>query len=162
MEWSAFELHLRHLPEHEHKRVRKAYDLARKLHDGQKRKSGEPYFIHPVAVALKLARVGADTETIIAALLHDTVEDTPITLEEIEKEFGETVTRLINGVTKLSAADIGTAPNMNEQTETLRKIRSHAARSTHHGHQTLRSSPQHGNDRIFECTKAARTRRRNI
>jgi GTP pyrophosphokinase len=122
MEWSAFELHLRHLPEREHKRVRKAFDLARKLHEGQLRKSGEPYFMHPVAVAQKIARVGADADTIIATLLHDTVEDTPITLDEIDKEFGATVTHLINGVTKLSAADIGAAPNLNEQTETLRKI----------------------------------------
>lgn len=78
--------------------------------------------MHPVAVAEKLTRAGADAETIIAALLHDTVEDTPITLDEIEKEFGEVVTKLINGVTKLSAADIGTTPNLNEQVETLRKI----------------------------------------
>lgn len=122
MEWSAFEPHLRHLPEHEHTHVRKAFDLARRLHEEQKRKSGEPYFTHPVAVALKLARVSADAETIIAALLHDTVEDTPITLEEIDREFGQKVTHLINGVTKLLTADIGTAPNLNEQTETLRKI----------------------------------------
>lgn len=122
MEWSAFELHLRHLPERDHKRVRKAYDMARKLHEGQKRKSGEPYFMHPVAVAKKLADVGADAETIIAALLHDTVEDTQITLDDIHKEFGDVVTKLINGVTKLSSADIGTTPSLNEQTETLRKI----------------------------------------
>lgn len=92
------------------------------MHEGQKRKSGEPYFIHPVAIAEKLAGVGADADTIIAALLHDTVEDTPLTLDDIDSLFDGSVRMLIDGVTKLSAADIGTNPNMNEQAETLRKI----------------------------------------
>lgn len=121
MEWESFLSSIGHLSATSLARIRKAYDLAKKVHEGQTRKSGEPYFMHPVAVAAKLSKVGADEDTIIAALLHDTVEDTPLTLEEIEKEFGGTVTKLIDGVTKLSASDVA-GPNLNEQTETLRKI----------------------------------------
>src|SRR6516225_12347518 len=82
-------------------RVRKAYLIGARAHAGQTRKSGEPYITHPVAVAGILAELGMDAETIIAAILHDTLEDTQLTSEQITAEFGETVTELVDGVTKL-------------------------------------------------------------
>ena len=71
------------------KMVKKAYEMAYEAHDGQKRKTGEPYIIHPIWVALILTDLKVDTDTLCAALLHDTVEDTNITLEKIEKEFNK-------------------------------------------------------------------------
>ena len=82
-------------------RITEAYHFAEKAHDGQKRRSGEPYIIHPVAVAQILAEMGMDADSICAALLHDVVEDTPVTDEEIRKKFGETIEQLVDGVTKL-------------------------------------------------------------
>ncbi len=82
-------------------RITDAYHFAEKAHQGQKRRSGEPYIIHPVAVAQILAEMGMDADSICAALLHDVVEDTPVTDEEIRKKFGETVEQLVDGVTKL-------------------------------------------------------------
>ena len=70
-------------------------------HAGQTRKSGEPYITHPIAVAKVLADQGLDIETLIAAILHDTIEDTPLTRECLAGEFGETVAELVDGVTKL-------------------------------------------------------------
>ena len=83
------------------KKIMKAYDYAYNAHINQKRESGEPYIIHPVNVAGILANLELDDDTICAALLHDVIEDTPITREDISKEFGEEVTDLIDGVTKL-------------------------------------------------------------
>jgi guanosine-3',5'-bis(diphosphate) 3'-pyrophosphohydrolase len=82
-------------------RVRKAYLIGARAHAGQMRKSGEPYITHPVAVAGILADLGMDAETIIAAILHDTLEDTPLSRTELEAEFGDTVSTLVEGVTKL-------------------------------------------------------------
>jgi len=82
-------------------RVRRAYEVGALAHEGQTRKSGEPYITHPVAVAGILAELGMDAETIIAAILHDTLEDTKLTSEQITAEFGTTVTELVDGVTKL-------------------------------------------------------------
>ena len=82
-------------------RITDAYRFAEKAHDGQKRRSGEPYIIHPVAVAQILAEMGMDADSICAALLHDVVEDTPVTDEEIQKKFGATIEQLVDGVTKL-------------------------------------------------------------
>lgn len=81
--------------------INKAYIFAEKAHEGQKRLSGEPYFIHPFETAKILAKLGMDTPTIIAGLLHDTLEDTKITEETIKKEFGDDILFLIKGVTKL-------------------------------------------------------------
>lgn len=81
--------------------IDKAFHLADRAHDGQKRASGEPYIIHPVAVAVIIAQMHLDTESIEAALLHDTVEDTFVTEEDIKRDFGDTVMELVNGVTKL-------------------------------------------------------------
>ena len=82
-------------------RVRDAYFIGARAHEGQTRKSGEPYITHPVAVAMILADLGMDAETIIAAILHDTLEDTPLPRAEIESKFGPTVAELVDGVTKL-------------------------------------------------------------
>ncbi len=82
-------------------RVRRAYEVGARAHEGQTRKSGEPYITHPVAVAGILADLGMDAETIIAAILHDTLEDTAVSAEELTEEFGSTVSELVDGVTKL-------------------------------------------------------------
>ncbi len=81
--------------------IRKAYEFAKERHEGQFRKSGEPFFSHPAEVAYILAELKMDTPTIVAGLLHDTVEDTETTIEEIEKEFGKEVAFIVKGVTKL-------------------------------------------------------------
>lgn len=81
--------------------IEKAYHFAEKAHAGQKRNSGEPYFNHVVATAKILAHLGMDTKTIVAGLLHDTIEDTEVTEEILEKEFGSEILTLVNGVTKL-------------------------------------------------------------
>ncbi len=85
--------------------VRRAYALAREAHEGQKRKSGEDYITHPVAVAAILADLGMDAHTLAAALLHDVVEDTGVTLDDIREEFGEEIASLVDGVTKLHIVD---------------------------------------------------------
>ena len=83
-------------------KIIKAYEYANKMHKEQKRKSGEPYIVHPLNVAYILAGLGLDTTTICAALLHDVVEDTVATYEDIKMTFGEDVATLVEGVTKLS------------------------------------------------------------
>ena len=80
--------------------VERAFLVAQKAHDGQLRKSGERYITHPVAVAKILAELGLNSETIIAALLHDTVEDTPYSLKELRRDFGDEIANLVDGVTK--------------------------------------------------------------
>ena len=81
--------------------LRRAWAVGVCAHEGQMRKSGEPYITHPVAVAKVLAELKVDLETLVAAILHDTIEDTPLTGEELASEFGETVAELVDGVTKL-------------------------------------------------------------
>jgi GTP diphosphokinase / guanosine-3',5'-bis(diphosphate) 3'-diphosphatase len=88
-------------------RVRRAYLIGAHAHAGQTRKTGEPYITHPVAVARILADLGMDAETIIAAILHDTLEDTPLSRDELEAEFGTVVTELVDGVTKLDKVKFG-------------------------------------------------------
>lgn len=100
--------------------VEKAYRFAEEKHEGQKRKSGEPYFTHPVHVAYSLADLGLDTQSICAALLHDVVEDTETTYEDVTREFGETVTLLVDGVTKLDK--IPYTSKEEQQVENLRKM----------------------------------------
>ena len=82
--------------------IREAYDFAEEAHGTEKRKSGDAYVMHPKSIALTLAKLGMDRDTVIAGMLHDTIEDTQVTLEEIEKKFGATVRMLVEGVTKLS------------------------------------------------------------
>ena len=100
--------------------VKKAYELAAKVHEGQKRLSGEPYIMHPLSVALILARLGMDDASIIAAILHDTVEDTELTNDEIKKEFGDTVAELVDGVTKIGRVPLQTKEE--QQAENIRKM----------------------------------------
>jgi len=90
-----------YLPEPQVARVIRAYEVGAQAHEGQARKSGEPYITHPVAVAGILAELGLDAETIIAAILHDTLEDTALSRTELASEFGEAVAELVDGVTKL-------------------------------------------------------------
>ena len=100
--------------------IGKAYDTAKTLHEGQLRKSGEPYLIHPVAVAKLLARLGMDEETIVGGLLHDVVEDTEYTREQLVSEYGEDVALLVDGVTKLG--NIKFDSKEEAQAENLRKM----------------------------------------
>lgn len=97
-----------------------AYHFARDAHEGQKRKSGEPYIIHPIAVAKILVEMGMDTDTIVAALLHDVVEDTEIELKEVETKFGSDVAVLVDGVTKLGLLPLTSREE--QQAENVRKM----------------------------------------
>ncbi len=97
-----------------------AYEFAAKAHEGQKRSSGQPYIIHPLAVAFILLELGMDTDTICAAILHDVVEDTPATLDDLKKRFGQDVAILVDGVTKLNK--IPTFNREEQQAENVRKI----------------------------------------
>jgi GTP diphosphokinase / guanosine-3',5'-bis(diphosphate) 3'-diphosphatase len=98
--------------------IERAYEVAAHWHAGQKRKSGDPYITHPLAVATILAELGMNHETICAALLHDTVEDTAYTLVELRREFGDDVAVLVDGVTKLDKVKYGEAA----AAETVRKM----------------------------------------
>ena len=98
--------------------IERAYESAAYWHRDQKRRSGDPYITHPLAVATILAELGMNTETICAALLHDTVEDTPYTLTELRGEFGEDVAALVDGVTKLDKVKYGESA----EAETVRKM----------------------------------------
>ena len=100
--------------------LEKAYKFAEIAHANQKRASGEPYFIHPCAVANILIDMGLDAATVSAALLHDTIEDTPVTEEDIRKEFGDEVLELVSGVTKLDK--IVFSSQEQEEAENFRKI----------------------------------------
>ena len=99
--------------------VMRAYDFAERAHAGQKRVSGEPYITHPAHVAATLAEIELDTPTITAALLHDVVEDTPVKLGELGREFGAEVTAFVDGATKL---DKFRYSGVEHQAETLRKM----------------------------------------
>lgn len=100
--------------------IDKAYRLAEKMHGDQRRASGIPYILHPTTVACILAELGMDSESIAAALLHDVVEDTPVTLEEITKQFGSEIAGLIDGVTKLGK--IPYSSREEQQAENIRKM----------------------------------------
>jgi GTP diphosphokinase / guanosine-3',5'-bis(diphosphate) 3'-diphosphatase len=105
-------------PKADLKLVQRAYEVAEKAHDGQFRKSGDPYITHPLAVATILADLGMDTTTLVAALLHDTVEDTEYTLKDATTDFGDEVAHLVDGVTKLDKVKFGDAT----EAETIRKM----------------------------------------
>ena len=110
-------------PEEEEKSILRAYDYAYKHHDGQLRKSGEPYIMHPVAVAVNIEQMGLDAESIMAGLLHDTIEDTEASYAEVAKEFGESVAMLVDGVTKLTQMEHTSYSTKEEQQmEDLRKM----------------------------------------
>lgn len=101
--------------------IKKAYDIAYNAHKDQKRRSGEPYIIHPVSVAIILAELELDKESIVAGILHDTVEDTILTLDEISAEFGDEVALLVDGVTKLTQLSYS-KDKVEIQAENLRKM----------------------------------------
>jgi len=98
--------------------LERAYVTAERLHEGQLRKSGDPYITHPLAVTTILAELGMTEPTLVAALLHDTVEDTPYTLDELRRDFGDEVAVMVDGVTKLDKVQYGE----NAQAETIRKM----------------------------------------
>ncbi|MFB6552513.1 RelA/SpoT family protein [Streptomyces sp. NPDC056405] len=112
------EAHRAHHPDADLDPLRRAYVLAESSHRGQTRKSGEPYITHPLAVTLILAELGAETTTLTASLLHDTVEDTEVTLDQVGEQFGAEVRYLVDGVTKLEKVDYGAAA----EPETFRKM----------------------------------------
>ena len=98
--------------------LQRAYDIAEDKHSHQRRKSGDPYITHPLAVATILGELGMDTTTLVAALLHDTVEDTDYSLERLSEDFGDEVAHLVDGVTKLDKVKLGAAA----EAETIRKM----------------------------------------
>ncbi|MEU0039729.1 HD domain-containing protein, partial [Streptomyces sp. NPDC006333] len=100
------------------RQVEKAYQVAERWHRGQKRKSGDPYITHPLAVTTILAELGMDPATLMAGLLHDTVEDTEYGLDTLKRDFGDQVALLVDGVTKLDKVKFGEAA----QAETVRKM----------------------------------------
>jgi GTP pyrophosphokinase len=100
--------------------VKRAYDYSMKHHAGQSRASGEPYLIHPLEVALVLAEMKMDPVAVAAGLLHDSVEDTSVTVSDIRQEFGEQVAHIVEGVTKISKIDFATKEE--QQAENLRKM----------------------------------------
>lgn len=103
--------------------VDKAFNLANEYHGDQKRKSGEPYIIHPIAVCDILVDLGMDCQSLVAALLHDVVEDTPYTIEQLTDDFGEEVALLVDGVTKLGKVQINSSEAKEEQqAENIRKM----------------------------------------
>jgi GTP pyrophosphokinase len=107
-----------HHPKADVRQVQRAYEVAEESHRGQFRKSGDPYITHPLAVATILAELGMTPSTVIAALLHDTVEDTSTTLDDIRREFGDEVALLVDGVTKLDKVKYGEMA----EAETIRKM----------------------------------------
>lgn len=107
-------------PQYDCEKIEKAYNLAHDAHKNQRRRSGEPYIMHPVAVAKILFNLGMDNECIIGALLHDVVEDTEYNIDYIKKEFGDEVALLVDGVTKLGQIPLSTREEV--QAENIRKM----------------------------------------
>ena len=112
----------RYHPSGDLSRVEAAYEMAKKAHEGQLRQSGEPYVIHPLNVAIILAELELDLETIMAGLLHDVVEDTSITLDDIKAAFGDEVAELVDGVTKLKQLTYKATDKQDVQAENYRKM----------------------------------------
>ena len=111
---------LEHNPGVDLGRVRAAFELADRAHSGQKRKAGTPYVTHCVAAAQICAEMGLDEDSIVAALLHDCIEDTKASFENIEQQFGADVARLVDGVTKLDGIEFRTKDE--QKAESLRKM----------------------------------------
>ncbi|MCD0451925.1 HD domain-containing protein [Actinocorallia sp. API 0066] len=139
--------------------LRRAYEVAERMHRGQMRKSGNPYITHPLAVATILAGLGMDRTCLVAALLHDTVEDTAYTLGEVRVDFGDEVAVIVDGVTKLDGARWG---KETAEAETFRKIVLAAAADLRvliikladrlHNLRTLGAQPPHKRERIARAT----------
>ena len=109
-----------YLPPDQVEQIREAYDFGASAHEGQKRRSGEPYIAHPVAVADLLADLQMDSQTIIAAILHDVIEDTPTLKDEIEIKFGKEVAEIVDGVSKLDQVQF--TSRAEAQAESFRKM----------------------------------------
>ena len=149
-----------HSPKVDVREVVRAYICAERAHDGQVRKSGEPYIVHPVGVAETLAELGMDTPTIVAALLHDTVEDTVMSKTELAAEFGDEVAMLVDGVTKLER--VSTNSPLERQAESLRKMLLAMAKDYRvllikladrlHNMRTLHHMPRYKQERIADET----------
>ncbi len=107
-------------PEADANLIARAYDFSERMHQGQKRLSGEPYFVHPVEVAKIITTMKLDVPSVVTGLLHDTVEDTLTTLKQIEKEFGPEIGGLVDGVTKISQINFTTREE--RQAENFRKM----------------------------------------
>ena len=145
-------------PKADTKDVVRAYELAEQLHGDQRRRSGDLYITHPLAVTTILAELGMDTTTLVAALLHDTVEDTPYTLEDVTRDFGADVSQLVDGVTKLDKIKYGE----HAEAETIRKMVVAMARDPRvlvikladrlHNMRTLRYLRQEKQERIATTT----------
>ena len=110
----------KHIPGADWALINKAVDYASAKHQAQKRKDGSPYIIHPLAVAQIVAEMGLDCDAVLGALLHDCIEDTDASHEDIERIFGSTVAELVEGVTKLTRANFSTSEQA--QMENLRKM----------------------------------------
>jgi len=121
--------------------LRRAYAVADHWHAGQTRKSGAPYVTHPLAVAILLAEIGMDTTTLVAALLHDTVEDTGLTIGEVKAEFGAEVAVLVDGVTKLDGSRWGD----HAEAETFKKMIVAASNDHRKALALLRANPNYEN-----------------
>ncbi len=102
--------------------IDKAFRIAKEYHNGQMRSSGEPYIIHPIAVAKIVLDYGMDYQSVVAAMLHDTVEDTELTLEEVRKEFGADIAALVDGLTKLGKVPLDIKDKEEQQAENVRKM----------------------------------------
>ena len=118
--FSSFLEEIKKYPQYDVKKIEEAYNVAKEAHGSQKRRSGEPYIMHPVAVAKILFKLGMDNECIISALLHDVVEDTEYTLPFIKERFGDDVELLVDGVTKLGKIPLSTKEEV--QAENIRKM----------------------------------------
>ena len=118
--FGAFLEKIKEYPQYDVEKIEQAYNIAKEAHGDQKRRSGEPYIMHPVAVARILLKLGMDNECIISALLHDVVEDTEYTLSFIRERFGEDVELLVDGVTKLGQIPLSTREEV--QAENIRKM----------------------------------------
>ena len=141
-------------------RVEDAFELAEAAHEGMRRKSGEPYITHPVAVTALLAEMRLDADALCAGLLHDTVEDTDVTFEDVEERFGEPVRRIVEGETKISKLAVRVYAD--EQSENLRQMLLSMVSDVRiilvkladrlHNMRTLGSMPPHKQQRIAKET----------
>jgi len=152
-------VHVQQHPDADVPTLERAYAVAEEQHRGQRRKSGEPFITHPLAVAMILANLGLDTTTLSAALLHDTIEDTGYTLARTQQDFGLEVAHLVDGVTKLDKVRFGA----DAEAETLRKMIVAGGRDLRvlvikladrlHNMRTLRYQPVHKQQRIARATQ---------
>jgi GTP pyrophosphokinase len=152
-------VHRQHHPAADVPTLERAYAVAEEHHRGQRRKSGEPFITHPLAVATILAELGMDTTTLAAALLHDTVEDTGYTIAQTQAEFGLEVAHLVDGVTKLDRVRFGA----DAEAETIRKMIVAGGRDLRvlvikladrlHNMRTLRYQPPHKQERTARATQ---------